>query len=93
VVNGRGVDTRYGLVQVQITISQHRITKAVAIASPHGSGQTNEISSYAIPRLDREAVAAQNARIDTVSGATYTSEGYRTSLQSALDSAHAAGAW
>jgi uncharacterized protein with FMN-binding domain len=93
VVNGRGVDTRYGVVQVQITISGHRIVRADAIAYPHGSGQTNQISSYSIPKLDSETVSAQSARIDTVSGATYTSEGYRTSLQSALDSAHAAGAW
>jgi len=93
VVNGRGVDTRYGLVQVQITISNHRITKSVAIAYPHGGGTTNQINSYAIPQLGQEALQAQSARIDTVSGATYTSQGYRTSLQSALDSAHAAGVW
>jgi uncharacterized protein with FMN-binding domain len=93
VVNGRGVYTRYGVVQVQITISQHRITKATAIAYPHGSGQTDQINAYAVPQLNSETLQAQSAQIDTVSGATYTSNGYRSSLQSALDSAHAAGVW
>ena len=45
----------------------------------------------AAPTLRREALAAQSAKIDTVSGATYTSEGYRQSLQAAIDAAHAAG--
>ena len=92
-VNGQSVDTRYGPVQVQITISGHRIVKADAIDYPQGSNTDQQINSYAIPQLDDETLQAQSAQIDTVSGATYTSDGYRSSLQSALDSARAAGAW
>lgn len=92
-MNGQSTDTRYGPVQVQITISGHRITKANAIDYPQGSSRDQEINSYAIPQLDDETLKAQSASIDTVSGATYTSDGYRQSLQSALDSARRAGVW
>ncbi|MDT7539587.1 MAG: hypothetical protein QOI82_3172 [Actinomycetota bacterium] len=93
VVNGAPADTRYGPVQVQISIRGRRIIRADAIDYPQGSGRDQEINSYAIPQLDQETVNAQSANIDTVSGATYTSDGYRQSLQSALDAAHRAGAW
>jgi uncharacterized protein with FMN-binding domain len=79
-------------VQVEVTVQGGRITRAHAIVRPSGNGQTQEINSYAIPQLDQEAMAAQSAQIDTVSGASFTSEGYRESLQSALDAAHRAGA-
>jgi uncharacterized protein with FMN-binding domain len=92
-VNGRSIDTRYGPVQVQITIAGHRITKADAIDYPQGSSRDQEINSYAVPQLDDETLRAQSASIDTVSGATYTSDGYRQSLQSAIDSARRAGVW
>jgi uncharacterized protein with FMN-binding domain len=88
-VNGAVVDTNYGPVQVQITVSGGRITHAEAIVYPQGSGRDQEINSYAIPQLDQETLDAQSAQIDTVSGATYTSDGYRQSLQSALDAVHA----
>ena len=88
-MNGAPVDTRYGPVQVQITITNGRITRADAIDYPQSSGRDQEINSQAIPQLDDEAVQAQSANIDTVSGATFTSDGYRQSLQSALDAAHA----
>jgi uncharacterized protein with FMN-binding domain len=78
---------------VQISIRGRRIIRADAIDYPQGSGRDQEINSYAIPQLDQETVNAQSANIDTVSGATYTSDGYRQSLQSALDAAHRAGAW
>jgi uncharacterized protein with FMN-binding domain len=93
VVNGQSVDTRYGPVQVQITIRSHRIIKATAIDYPQGSSTDRQINDYAIPQLDDETLQAQSAQIDSVSGATYTSDGYTTSLQSALDSASAAGVW
>ena len=89
-VNGAIADTMYGPVQVQITMRGNRIVRAHAIGYPQGGGRDLEINSRAIPQLDQETVRAQSARIDTVSGATYTSEGYRTSLQSALDAAHEA---
>ena len=91
-VNGAPADTQYGPVQVQISIRGGRITRADAIDYPQGSSRDREINSYAIPRLDQETLDAQSANIDTVSGATYTSDGYRQSLQSALDAAHRAGA-
>ena len=69
-----------------------RIAKARTVTRPSGDGQTDAINSYAVPRLDQETLDAQSARIDTVSGATFTSAGYRESLQSALDAAHRAGA-
>jgi uncharacterized protein with FMN-binding domain len=90
-VNGDLVDTDYGPVRVQLTMQGGRIIRAQAVDQPQGGGQTQAINSYAIPVLDKEAVAAQSSKIDTVSGATFTSGGYRQSLQSALDAAHQAG--
>ncbi len=88
-VNGVPADTRYGPVQVQITVTNGRIVRADAIDYPQGSSRDQEINSQAIPQLDQETLQAQSATIDTVSGATYTSDGYRQSLQSALDALHA----
>lgn len=90
-VNGTAASTQYGPVQVQITIRRHRIVRARAIDYPQGSGTDQQINGSAIPQLDSEVVQTQSARIDTVSGATYTSDGYLTSLQSALDHAASAG--
>ena len=90
-VAGDVVSTAYGPVQVEVTLRAGRITQARALARPSGNGRTEEINSYAIPQLDQETIAAQGSQIDTVSGATFTSEGYRQSLQSALDAAHRAG--
>jgi uncharacterized protein with FMN-binding domain len=87
-VNGAAVDTAYGLVQVQVKIQGRRILSATAIDYPQGSGRDRAINQQAVPVLQRETVAAQGAQIDTVSGATYTSDGYRRSLQAALDAAH-----
>jgi uncharacterized protein with FMN-binding domain len=89
-VNGSITDTMYGPVQVQVTVRGSRIVKAHAIDYPQGGGRDQEINSQAIPQLDQETLQAQSAQIDTVSGATYTSDGYRRSLQSALDAAHRA---
>jgi uncharacterized protein with FMN-binding domain len=91
-VNGAAYNTRYGPVQVQITIRSGRITGADAIEYPTGDRRDQEINSYAVPELNQETVDAQSAQIDTVSGATYTSDGYRQSLQSAIDAANKAGA-
>ena len=88
VVNGASADTPFGPVQVQITVKGGRIVAATAINYPQSGGRDQEINSYAIPVLQRETVAAQSVKIDTVSGATYTSQGYLASLQSALDAAH-----
>jgi uncharacterized protein with FMN-binding domain len=85
---GEAADTRYGPVQVRITISGGRITAAQAVEYPQESSRDVRINSAAVPRLNQETLQAQSAQIDTVSGATYTSEGYQQSLQSALDAAH-----
>jgi len=87
-VDGPVVDTRYGPVQVEITVAGGKITAATAIELPSG-GRSGAISQYAAPILSSEALAAQSAQIDLVSGATYTSDGYAQSLQSALDQAGA----
>jgi uncharacterized protein with FMN-binding domain len=91
VVVGTGpvVPNRYGPVQVQVTLTDGKITDATALKLPSG-GQSGQISRFAGPRLGQEALAAQSAQVDTVSGATYTSDSYRASLQSALDAARAA---
>ncbi|WP_225822017.1 FMN-binding protein [Streptomyces naphthomycinicus] len=86
-VTGDSVQTRWGPVQVRVTIESGRLTDVTAVGYPQDNPRNQEINSYALPQLRREALAAQSARIDTVSGATYTSDGYRRSLQSALDSA------
>ncbi len=87
-VEGDAVQTQYGPVQLRVTLSAGRITAVSAVKVPDSSPRDQEIADFAVPRLTKEALAAQSARIDTVSGATYTSEGYIRSLQSALDQAH-----
>ncbi|MFG2782153.1 FMN-binding protein [Streptomyces prunicolor] len=86
-VTGETAQTRWGPVQVKITLKNGKITDVTAVQSPSDNPRDQEINSYALPELRREVLAAQSASIDTVSGATYTSDGYRQSLQSALDSA------
>ncbi|MFD8815543.1 FMN-binding protein [Streptomyces sp. NPDC059627] len=86
-VTGDTVQTRWGPVQVKVTIKSGRITDVTAVQYPTENPRDQQINSYAIPQLRSEALAAQSASIDTVSGATYTSQGYQQSLQSALDSA------
>ncbi|WP_416976536.1 FMN-binding protein [Streptomyces sp. T028] len=86
-VTGDSVQTRWGPVQVRITVQDGKITDVTAVTYPQNNPRDQQINSYAIPQLRSEALEAQSADIDTVSGATYTSDGYRQSLQSALDSA------
>ena len=85
-VTGAVAQTQYGPVQVRITVANGKITKADAVQAPKG-GLSDQKTALAIPKLNQEAVAAGNAQIDSVSGATYTSGGYKQSLQSALDQA------
>ncbi|MFD4560668.1 FMN-binding protein [Streptomyces sp. NPDC058469] len=86
-VTGGTTQTRWGPVQVRITVKNGKITDVTAVQSPSDNPRDQEINSYALPELRSETLSAQSAKIDTVSGATYTSDGYRQSLQSALDSA------
>ncbi|MFE9451371.1 FMN-binding protein [Streptomyces sp. NPDC006739] len=83
-VIGDATQTQYGVVQVRLTVSNGRITQAEAVQAPKG-GTSDQKTALSVPRLNQETVAAQSARIDSVSGATYTSAGYKKSLQSALD--------
>jgi uncharacterized protein with FMN-binding domain len=85
---GTTASTRWGPVQVQVTVSGGQITDAQALQHPTGNSTDDRINSYAIPVLNGEVLDAQNAQIDMVSGATVTSGGYQDSLQSALDQAH-----
>jgi uncharacterized protein with FMN-binding domain len=84
---GTATNTRYGPVQVRVTVKNGKITSVDAVEYPNGDSRDAQINSYAIPQLNSEAQAANSASIDMVSGATYTSEGYIASLQSALNKA------
>ena len=88
-ISGDAVNTRYGPVQVQVTFSGKQITKINVLQYPTETGRDQEINTYAIPVLNQQAMAAQSANIDGVSGATYTTDGYQRSLQSAIDKASA----
>ena len=85
---GDAVSTRFGNVQVQITVASGTITAAQVLQVPWNDNRDQEINSYAVPVLNGEVVQTQSANIDMVSGATYTSDGYIQSLQSAIDQAH-----
>ncbi|MET8901858.1 FMN-binding protein [Streptomyces sp. NPDC004538] len=86
VLTGDVAQTQYGPVQVRVTVSGGRITAAETLQAPKG-GRSDQVTADAVPKLDRAAVSAGTADIDAVSGATYTSAGYKQSLQSALDRA------
>ena len=90
VVTGSVASTRWGPVQVQLTVSGGKITAVHVVQQPDGNRRDEEINAYAVPTLVQETLDAQSAQIDMVSGATVTSEGYLQSLQSALDQAHLA---
>ncbi len=80
---GPAVNTQYGAVQVQITVSNGKITNANSDLPQGGS----DVGQNALPQLNQEVLTAQSANIQGVSGATYTSVGYRQSLQQAVDQA------
>ena len=86
-VTGTSTDTRWGPVQVQITVANGEITDVTVVEYPTGNGKDRQINARALPVLVQETLDAQSADIDMVSGATVTSEGYLGSLQSALDEA------
>ncbi|WP_314221977.1 FMN-binding protein [Streptomyces zaehneri] len=87
-MTGDAAQTQYGAVQVRITVVNNKITKAEAVQAPKG-GTSDQKTELAVPKLNADVVAKQSPDIDTVSGATYTSEGYKKSLQSAIDKANA----
>jgi uncharacterized protein with FMN-binding domain len=85
---GDAADTRWGTVQVRITVQSGKITASEAVQYPQNNGRDAQINGYALPILSQEVIQQQTASIDTVSGATVTSDGYLQSLQSAIDQAH-----
>jgi uncharacterized protein with FMN-binding domain len=85
-IDGPVVDTRYGAIQVEIVVADGQLQDVVALQLPSGR-RSGQISNSAEPILREEALQAQSASIDTVSGATYTSDAYAQSLQAALDEA------
>jgi uncharacterized protein with FMN-binding domain len=87
-LTGDAVDNEYGTVQVQVTLTGNQITDIVALQMPDSHQRSVEISQAAEPILRQEALQAQSAQIDLVSGATFTSESYAQSLQAALDQVH-----
>ena len=88
-VTGDAAETRYGPVQLSVTFNGKKITQIQVLEYPTETGRDQEINNFAIPQLNQQAMTAQSANIDGVSGATYTSEGYQQSLQSAIDKAGA----
>ena len=84
---GASADTPFGTVQVKITVASGKLTDVTAVHLTDDGGRSVEISNYAAPILRKEVLAAQSANVSSVGGATYTSQGYLTSLQSALDQA------
>jgi uncharacterized protein with FMN-binding domain len=88
-VTGTVANTQYGPMQVQVTLAGAKITKATVLQRTNDGAESDQIDATAIPQLTSETLAAQSARVDAVSGASYTSSGYIQSLQSALDKANA----
>ena len=85
---GTAVQTRFGPVQVQITVANGKITDVTALQLTNADGKSVQISNRAAPLLRSKVLAAQSANVQTVSGATVTSDAYLTSLQAAIDAAH-----
>ena len=85
---GDAVQTRFGPVQVEITVENGAITASEVTQVPWNDRKDQEINGRAVPVLNAEAVDAQSADIDMVSGATYTSQAFVESLQSAIDRAN-----
>ena len=82
---GDAVDTQYGAAQVRVTVKGGKITSIEALQLQRNDPRSVQISSSAAPVLQQEALTAQSANVDAVSGASYTSASYTQSLQSALD--------
>ncbi len=82
---GSDIQYRYGDIQLEVTTSGSRITDISIAQEGSSDGRSFQINSQAVPILQSESLSAQSAQIDGVSGATYTSEAYAQSLQSALD--------
>jgi uncharacterized protein with FMN-binding domain len=92
IVDGAVFNNKWGDVQVEATFAPDGTLLAVTtLQTPYRDGKSVRINDRAVPQLNSEALTAQSANVDTVSGATYTSNDYRRSLQSAIDTARTAG--
>ncbi len=85
VATGAVARTDYGAVQVRVTVTHGRIVNVAALRLPHGNQMDVQLSKPAARVLESRVISAQSANVDMVSGATYTSQGYLRSVQSALD--------
>jgi len=85
--DGNTAQTRWGPVQVRIVVKDGKIVDASALQAPSGDSRSRSISQQAVPYLVQETLAAQSAQISGVGGASYTSNGWYQSLQSALKKA------
>lgn len=85
---GQDILTQFGDVQVKVTISGGKIADVQALQLPFDRQRSEEISQYAAPQLHDEVLQAQSAQIDLLGGATFTSDAYAQSVQSALNQAH-----
>ena len=86
-VTGPTSSTPFGPVQVRLVISGTHITDIETLQTPSDASYSQQVAAYAVPILRHEALTAQSAQIDAVSGATWTSQGYADSLQGAIDRA------
>ena len=84
-ITGKVANTAYGPVQVQLVVKSNKIVKVAILEQPTNTIRDIQIGEFAFPKLISETLSAQNAKIDAVSGASYTSAGYISSLQSAVD--------
>jgi uncharacterized protein with FMN-binding domain len=84
---GRIVTTPFSVIQVRVTLTGRQLTRVETVELSGTGARTQAINAHAEPILREEALKSGTARIDVVSGATYTSESYRDSLQSAIDDA------
>jgi uncharacterized protein with FMN-binding domain len=84
---GQSVNTQFGSVQVRISVTGGKLTDVTPLHLTDFGGRSVQISNYAVPILRKEVLSAQSSHVNSVGGATYTSEAYLSSLQSALDTA------
>jgi FMN-binding domain len=84
-VTGKVANTAYGPVQIELVVKDSKIVKVAVLEQPTNTIHDIQIGEFAFPKLISETLSAQDAKIDAVSGASYTSAGYIASLQSAVD--------
>jgi uncharacterized protein with FMN-binding domain len=84
-ITGKVANTVYGPVQIELVVKSHKIVKVAVLEQPANTIHDIQIGEFAFPKLISETLTAQNAKVDAVSGASYTSAGYISSLQSAVD--------